>query len=63
MIQMVQEKEKSTFFVSVLACEEVNSDSIILMKRLLVKCDRNKGKCKKIEEVQEMRKRVQDESV
>ena len=34
-------------FVSVLAWEEVNRDSIILMKHILVKCDRNKEKWKK----------------
>lgn len=45
-----------------LACDEVNSDSIILMKSALAKCDRNKRTCKKTHEVEEMRKIVQDES-
>lgn len=45
-----------------LACDEVHSDSIILMKSILAKCDRNKGTCRKTHEVEEMKKIVQDES-
>lgn len=45
-IQMVLGKRKTNFFVSALACDEVNSDSIILMKSILEKCDRNNRKCK-----------------
>lgn len=45
-----------------LACDEVNSDSIILMKSVLTKYDRNKGTCKKTRKVEEMRKIVRDES-
>lgn len=48
------EKIKTHIPVSVQVCEEVNSDSIILMKSLLTGSDRNKGKC--IKGIQEMRK-------
>lgn len=65
MLQMVREKEKKTnFSVSALACDEVNSDSIILMKSVLARCDRNKKESvKKIHEAEKMRKMGQDESL
>lgn len=36
---------------------------LFLMKSILAGCDRNKGKCKKMHQVEEMRKMVRDESV
>lgn len=44
-IQMAHGKDKIHIPVSVQVCEEVNSDSITLMKSLLIESDRNKGKC------------------
>lgn len=40
-------KIKTHIPVSVQVCEEVNSDSIMLMKSFLTGSDRNKGKCVK----------------
>lgn len=47
MIQMAHGKDKTHIPVSVQVCEEVNSDSIKLMKSLLTESDRNKEKCTK----------------
>lgn len=42
---MAHGEDKTHIPVSVQVCEELNTDSITLMKGLLTQSDRNKGKC------------------